>query len=51
MAATKNAGEIYEEVLNDGREELERASTGLAFSAFSAGLNISFGTIAVAVVG
>ena len=51
MAAMKKAGEIYEEVLEDGREELERASTGLAFSAFSAGLNISFSAIALAVVG
>jgi formate/nitrite transporter FocA (FNT family) len=51
MAAMKKAGEIYQEVVEDGREELERASIGLAFSAFSAGLNISFGTIALAVVG
>ena len=51
MAATKKAGEIYKDVVEDGREELERASTGLAFSAFSAGLNISFSAIALAVVG
>src|SRR5919199_567930 len=51
MAAMKKAGEIYKEVVEDGREELERASIGLAFSAFSAGLNISFSTIALAVVG
>jgi len=47
----KNAGEIYQDIVEGGREELERASAGLAFSAFSAGLNISFGAVALAVVG
>ena len=51
MAATKKAGEIYKDVVEDRREELERASMGPAFSAFSTGLNISFSAIALAVVG
>jgi formate/nitrite transporter FocA (FNT family) len=51
MPATKKPGEIFKDVVEDGQEELERASTGLAFSAFSAGLNISFGTVALAVAG
>ncbi len=51
MAATKSAGEILETVITEGREELGRASTGLAFSAFGAGLNLSFSAIALAVVG
>jgi formate/nitrite transporter FocA (FNT family) len=48
---SKSAGEILEAVVNDGREELDRASLGLAFSGFAAGLNISFGMVALAVVG
>jgi hypothetical protein len=32
MADSKSAGEILEVVVNDGREELDRASLGLAFS-------------------
>ncbi len=51
MGATKTAGEILEAVVEDGREELGRASSGLGFSALGAGLNISFGAIALAVVG
>jgi formate/nitrite transporter FocA (FNT family) len=51
MAAQKSAGEILEAVVEDGREELGRASTGLAFSGFAAGLNISFGSVALGVVG
>ncbi len=51
MAATKTAGEILEAVVEDGQLELERANAGLAFSGFAAGLNISFGAIALAVVG
>ena len=51
MAASKSAGEIFESVVEDGREELDRASVGLAFSSFAAGLNISFSAVAVAVVG
>jgi formate/nitrite transporter FocA (FNT family) len=48
---TTSAGEILENVVAEGREELGRASMGLAFSAFGAGLNISFSVIALAVVG
>ena len=51
MAASKSAGEILESVVEDGQEELERASTGLALSGVTAGLNISFGAVALAVVG
>lgn len=51
MAASKTAGEILESVVEDGEKELERANVGLAFSGFSAGLNISFGAVALAVVG
>ena len=51
MADSKNAGEILEAVVEDGREELDRASLGLAVSGFAAGLNISFSAVALAVVG
>ena len=51
MPASKTAGEILESVVEDGHEELTRASTGLALSGFTAGLNISFGALALAVVG
>jgi hypothetical protein len=51
MAATKKAGEIYKDVVEDGREELERASMGLAFSVFSAGLNISFSAVVGSLTG
>lgn len=51
MADTKNAGEILKAVVEDGREELDRASLGLAFSGVAAGLNISFSAVALAVVG
>jgi formate/nitrite transporter FocA (FNT family) len=34
-----------------GSEELDRASLGLTFSGFAAGLNISFSAVALAVVG
>ncbi len=50
MATSKTAGEILEAVVEDGQKELERANAGLAFSGFAAGLNISFGTVALAVV-
>lgn len=50
MADSKSAGEILETIIEDGREELERASLGLAFSGFAAGLNISFGMVALAIV-
>lgn len=51
MGASKTAGEILEAVIEDGREELGRASAGLAFSGLAAGLNISFSAVALAVVG
>lgn len=51
MPASKTAGEILESVVEDGQEELSRASTGLALSGVAAGLNISFGAVALAVVG
>jgi formate/nitrite transporter FocA (FNT family) len=51
MAETRNAGEILEVVVQNGREELGRASLGLALSGFAAGLNISFSAVALAVVG
>ena len=51
MADSKTAGEILETVVEDGRKELDRASAGLAFSGFAAGLNISFGAVAMAAVG
>jgi hypothetical protein len=41
MADSKSASEILEVVVKDGREELDRASLGLAFSGVAAGLNIS----------
>lgn len=47
MAETKTAGEIYETVAEDGRANLSRASLGLAFSGLGAGLNISFGALAM----
>lgn len=51
MAASKTAGEILEAVVEDGREELDRASAGLALSGLAAGLNVSFGAVALGVVG
>ena len=51
MGASKTAGEILEAVVEDGREELGRASAGLAFSGFAAGLNISFSAVGLSVVG
>jgi hypothetical protein len=38
-------------VVEDGGEELELAGMKPAFNAFSAGLNISFSTIVLAIVG
>lgn len=48
MGALKSAGEILESVVEDGQEELQRATPGLAFSGLAAGLNISFGAVALA---
>lgn len=47
MADTKTAGEIYDTVAEEGRMNLSRASLGLAFSGLGAGLNISFGALAM----
>lgn len=51
MAATKTPAEILETVVEDGRKELRRGGTGLAFSGLAAGLNISFSAVALAVIG
>jgi formate-nitrite transporter family protein len=51
MAESKDAGEILKSVVEDGHDELGRASVGLAFSGFAGGLNISFSAVAVASVG
>ena len=51
MPASKNAEEILDSLIEDGRRELSRASPGLALSGLAAGLNVSFGAIAMAVVG
>ncbi len=51
MADSKTAGEILEAVVKDGREELDRASLGLAFSGVAAGLDISFSAVALGTVG
>jgi formate/nitrite transporter FocA (FNT family) len=48
MPAT-NAAEIMRAVIEDGQSELERATPGLAFSGFVAGLNVPFGAVATAV--
>lgn len=51
VPVTKSAGEILEAVVEDGREELGRASAGLALSGLAAGLNISFSAVALGTVG
>jgi formate/nitrite transporter FocA (FNT family) len=51
MPAPLTAREILEETIEDGREELSRGSAGLALSGFGSGLNISFSTLALGVVG
>src|SRR5215213_2962865 len=51
MPAMKSPAEILESVIEDGRKELRRGGTGLAFSGLGAGLNISFSAIALAVIG
>ncbi|WP_053058064.1 formate/nitrite transporter family protein [Rubrobacter aplysinae] len=50
MAASKSAQQILETVIQDGKNELDRASAGLAVSGFAAGLNVSFATVALAIV-
>lgn len=51
MPASKDAKTILDTVITDGRNELERAKPGLALSGLSAGLNISLGAVAMAMVG
>ena len=51
MPAPLTAGEILEQTIEDGREELARGSAGLALSGFGAGLNVSFSAVALGVVG
>ena len=51
MATMKSPAEILETVVEDGRKELRRGGTGLAFSALAAGLNISFSVVTLAVIG
>lgn len=46
--AGTNAAEILRTVIEDGQLELERASLGLAFSGFIAGLCVPFGAVAMA---
>lgn len=48
MSAT-NAAEILGTVIDNGQSQLERSSTGLAFSGLVAGLCISFGAVSLAV--
>jgi formate-nitrite transporter family protein len=51
MPAPLTAGEILEETLQDGKEELARGSAGLALSGLGAGLNVSFSALALGIVG
>ena len=51
MGAQKDAGEILEAIVDDGNEELGRASLGLGLSGLAAGLNISFSAVALGVAG
>ncbi len=51
MPAPLTAGEILEETIDDGREELARGSAGLALSGLGAGLNVSFSAVALGIVG
>lgn len=47
MADSKTARRIYQDIVEDGRMNLDRASVGLAFSGLTAGLNLSFGAVAM----
>ncbi|MEX1081575.1 MAG: formate/nitrite transporter family protein [Halofilum sp. (in: g-proteobacteria)] len=51
MPASKDAKTILDTVITDGRNELGRAKAGLGLSGLSAGLNISLGAVAMAMVG
>jgi hypothetical protein len=46
MAIIRKPDEILDTILEEGEGELQRGSTGLAFSGFAAGLNISFVAVA-----
>ena len=50
MPAPKNAEQILDAIVVNGRKELARGSPGLALSGLAAGLNISFGTLAMMLV-
>lgn len=45
MPDPKTARKIYQDIVKDGRTNLDRASVGLAFSGLAAGLNISLGPL------
>jgi formate-nitrite transporter family protein len=47
----KKAGEILEAIVDDGNEELGRASLELGLSGLAAGLNVSFSAVALGVAG
>ena len=51
MPAPLTTGEILNETIQDGREELARGSAGLALSGLGAGLTVSFSAVALGVVG
>ncbi len=51
MPAPLTTGEILQETLEDGREELARGSVGLTLSGLGAGLTVSFSAVALGVVG
>jgi formate/nitrite transporter FocA (FNT family) len=51
MPAPLTTGEILDETLQDGKEELARGSAGLALSGLGAGLTVSFSAVALGVVG
>lgn len=51
MPASKDARQILQTIIEDGRNELSRAGAGLALSGLAAGLNISFGAIAMVMAG
>jgi formate-nitrite transporter family protein len=50
-SARPQAGEILERVIRDAEEELERSTSGLAFSGFAAGLTMGLSGLGVAVLG
>ena len=51
MGDLKNAGEIVKAVVDNGYEELNRASAELTLSGLTAGLNASFSAVALGVDG